>query len=107
MDWIDLAQNSDKWRDFVNTVMHIRVPYNVRKFSSSCTTGSSSGRAQFHAVIVNPRCFVMKHNNAMLKYGKVVWSESRRGLDWSLHLLTAYSLTICDYALYISDTHTD
>jgi hypothetical protein len=26
MDWIDLAQNRDKWRDLVNTVMNLRVP---------------------------------------------------------------------------------
>jgi hypothetical protein len=26
MDWIDLAQDKDQWRDFVNTEMNIRVP---------------------------------------------------------------------------------
>jgi hypothetical protein len=26
MDWIDLAQDRDKWRDFVSTVMNRRIP---------------------------------------------------------------------------------
>ena len=26
MDWIDLAEDKDKWRDLVNAVMNLRVP---------------------------------------------------------------------------------
>jgi hypothetical protein len=26
MDWIDLAQNSDRWRSLVNMEMNLRVP---------------------------------------------------------------------------------
>jgi hypothetical protein len=26
VDWIDLVQDWDQWRDLVNTVMNIRVP---------------------------------------------------------------------------------
>jgi hypothetical protein len=47
-DWIDLAQNRDWWKALVNTVMNLRVPYNVGKFLSSCTTGGFSRRAQLH-----------------------------------------------------------
>jgi hypothetical protein len=35
MDRIDLAQNRDQWRALVNTVMNLRVLYNVVKFLGS------------------------------------------------------------------------
>jgi hypothetical protein len=46
MDWIDLAQGRDQWRPLVNTVMNLRVPYNVGKSLRSCTIGAFSRRAQ-------------------------------------------------------------
>jgi hypothetical protein len=41
-----MAQDMNKWRALVNTILNLRVPYNAGKFLSGCTIGGSSRRAQ-------------------------------------------------------------
>ena len=35
MDWIELTQERDRWRALMNTIMKLRVPYNVGNFLTS------------------------------------------------------------------------
>jgi hypothetical protein len=49
-DWIDLAQDTDQWRAFVNILMNLRVSFNVGKFLSGCATGGFLRRVQLHRV---------------------------------------------------------
>jgi hypothetical protein len=50
MCWIVLARDRDQWRAPVNTAMNLRVPYNIGKVLSSCTSGGFSSMSQVYGV---------------------------------------------------------
>jgi hypothetical protein len=50
VDWIGLAQDRDRWRALVKSVLNLHVPLNAGKLSSGLTSSGFSSSAQLHRV---------------------------------------------------------
>jgi hypothetical protein len=50
MEWMELAQDKDRWQALMNVVMNLHVPENTGNFVTSCKRGSFSRRNLLHEV---------------------------------------------------------
>jgi hypothetical protein len=48
VDWIGLAQERNRWRAVVKSILNLRVPQNAGKFSSGLTSSGLASSAQLH-----------------------------------------------------------
>jgi hypothetical protein len=69
INWIYLAQDKDRWRVLVNTVMNLRDPSNAVKFLSSSGCFSFSGRTLLHGVGRN--VFTARYEMSMRNSGNL------------------------------------
>jgi hypothetical protein len=50
VDWIGLAQDRNRWRALVNSVLNLRIPWDAGKLSSGLASSGLSSSAQLHRV---------------------------------------------------------
>jgi hypothetical protein len=50
VDWIGLDKDRNRWRALVNSVLNLRVPWNVGKLSSGLASSGLSSSVQLHRV---------------------------------------------------------
>jgi len=48
MDWMELAQDMDRWQTLVYTVMNLLVPKNAENFLTSCKSISFARMTDLH-----------------------------------------------------------
>jgi hypothetical protein len=62
MDWLDLAQDRNRWRALVNAVMNLGVSQNAVRFLTRWGAVRFSGRTVLRGLVINVVCCADRHS---------------------------------------------
>jgi hypothetical protein len=87
LDWIGLAQDRNRWRALVNSVLNLHVPWNAGKLSSGLASSGLSSIAQLHRVsqLVSYVSCTEAHTEQMIHF--VILSSDSLFLQYHIHTL--------------------
>ena len=81
MDWIDMTDDKERWRDLMSAVMNFWVAYDARNFLSSWGTVSFTRMTLFHGV-----CFVYRDVTGFREKYVEVQETKVKPREWWKHI---------------------